>query len=81
MSPIPTCVPSQVLKFPIHLHPSPSFWSFLLNFCNSFKSVHSLQEERAVGFSGRDINQNHQRSTSILPLRAPSVNGPFKVHV
>lgn len=81
MSPTPACVPSQVLKFPIHLHPNPSFCSFLLNFCDSFKSVHSLQEERAVGFSGRDIKQNHQRSISVLPSRAPTVNGPFKVHV
>lgn len=79
-SPIPCPIPSaQVPYSPV---PKPILLVLPLEFLWFMEiSVHSLQEERAVGFSGRDIKQNHQRSICVLPSRAPSVNGPFKVHV
>lgn len=67
MSPIPTCVPSQVLKFPIHLHPSPSFWSFLLNFCNSFKSVHSCKKKEQLD----SVEETLIRTTREAPPSCP----------
>jgi len=68
---------SSSLSTCTQIHPfGPSSWIYVIhgNLCMFFA-------KRAVGFSGRDIKQNHQRSICVLPSRAPLVNGPFKVHV